>query len=272
MMTKEYFLELYRKRSFFHYFFPLAAYVLYFAATGVFLLMFIGLLIPVLLFSSLRKFLLGNFVNYFTYFLTRIYLPLLGIYKVVEDTTFVPVHCGKPVIFVANHRSQLDGPFVMARLRNTGVIMKSLYMRNPLFSLLVKCSNFVSVNPSSLDSLSVAMVRCKEMIARGENLLIFPEGSRSRSARMLQFKDIAFRLSIEANVPVVPVIVHTDYPLMAKFPDSIFPPEKIKLTVRALSELYAEKGERPSAFANRVRKIMSDQIHALDKNTYWEHL
>jgi len=271
-MTKEYFLDLYRKRSFFHYFFPLAGYTLYFVATGVFLLLLTGLFIPVLLIASLRKFLLGNFVNYFAYFLTRIYLPLLGIYKVVEDTTFTPVRNDKPVIYVANHRSQLDGPFVMARLRNTGVIMKSLYMRNPMFSLLVKHSNFISVNPSSLDSLSVAMLRCKEMIARGENLLVFPEGSRSRSARILQFKDIAFRLSIEANVPVVPVIVHTDYPLMAKMPDSYFPPEKMKLTVRALGELYAEKGERPAAFANRVRKIMSDQIQLLDRNTYWEHL
>jgi 1-acyl-sn-glycerol-3-phosphate acyltransferase len=160
----------------------------------------------------------------------------------------------------------------MARLRNTGVIMKSLYLRNPIFSLLVKYSNFISVNPSSLDSLSVAMVRCKEMIARGENLLVFPEGSRSRSARMLQFKDIAFRLSIEANVPVIPVIVHTDYPLMAKFPDSIFPPAKIRLTVRTLGELYAANGERASEFANRVRKIISDQVQELDKNTYWEHL
>lgn len=271
-MTKEYFLELYRKRSFFHYFFPVAAYVLYFAATGVFLLLFAAFIVPVLFIPVLRKFLLGKFVNYFTYFLTRIYLPLLGIYKVVEDSVCERIRCCKPVIYVANHRSQLDGPFVMARLKNTGVIMKSLYMRNPLFSLLEKYSNFISVNPSSLDSLSVAMTRCKEMIANGENLLVFPEGSRSRSSRMLQFKDIAFRLSIEANVPVVPVIVHTDYPLMAKLPDSIFPPEKLKLTVRALGQLYAEKGERPAEFANRVRKIMSDQIQSLDRNTYWEHL
>lgn len=271
-MTKEYFLERYRKRSFLHYVFPLVGYALYFVATGVFLLMFIVCIIPVVLIPALRKFLLGNAVNYFTYFLTRLYLPLLGIYKVVEDITVEPARSSKPVIYVANHRSQLDGPFVMARLKNTGVIMKSLYTRNPLFSLLVKYSNFVSVNPSSLDSLSVAMVRCKEMLANGENLLIFPEGSRSRSSRMLQFKDIAFRLSIEADVPVVPVIVHTDYPLMAKLPDSIFPPEKIRLTVRVLGELIAEKSERPSEFANRVRKIMSDQIQALDKNTYWEHL
>jgi 1-acyl-sn-glycerol-3-phosphate acyltransferase len=272
MMTKEYFLERYRKRSFFHYFFPFTGYTLYFVATGFFLLMLTGLLVPVILVPSLRKFLLGNFVNYFTYFLTRIYLPLLGIYKVVEDTTFARVCHDKPVIYVANHRSQLDGPFIMARLKNTGVIMKSLYMRNPMFSLLAKYSNFISVNPSSLDSLSVAMIRCKEMIARGDNLLVFPEGSRSRSARMLQFKDIAFRLSIEADVPVIPVIVHTDYPLMAKMPDSFYPPEKIKLTLRTLGELYAEKGERPAEFANRVRKIMSDQIQVLDRNTYWEHL
>ncbi len=272
MKTREYFSELYRKRSFFHYLFPSAGYALYFVGIGAFLLLLAGLSVPVLFISSLRRYILGSFVNHFNFFLTRIYLQLLGVYKVVEDSVPAPGSFDKPVIYVANHRSQLDGPIVMARLRNTGVIMKSLYLRNPVFSILVKYSNFISVNPSSLDSLSVALIRCKEIIARGDNLLVFPEGSRSRSSRMLQFKDIAFRLSIEANVPVVPVIVHTDYPLMAKLPDSYFPPEKIKLTVRTLDALYPKEGERASEFANRVRKIMSDQVQDLDKDTYWEHL
>lgn len=272
MKTREHFSELYRKRTFFHYLFPFAGYAFYFMGIGAFLLLLAVLSVPVLLVPPLRKYLFGSFVNHFNFFLTRIYLPLLRVYKIAEDSIPAPGAFDKPVIYVANHRSQLDGPIIMARLRNTGVIMKALYLRNPVFSILVKYSNFISVNSSSLDSLSVAMTRCKEVITGGSNLLVFPEGSRSRSSRMLQFKDIAFRLSIEANVPVVPIIVHTDYPLMAKIPDSYYPPETIKLTVRALDAQYPKDGERASEFANRVRKIMSDQVQDLDTDTYWEHL
>jgi 1-acyl-sn-glycerol-3-phosphate acyltransferase len=170
-----------------------------------------------------------------------------------------------PAIFVANHRSRLDGPMLLPLLKNTGVLMKTSYARMPVFSFFVKHLDFVSVNSESVVNLAAAINRCKELFNSGSRLLIFPEGARSRSARMLPFKDLAFRLSMETGCPVVPMIVHCDHPFMAKMPGSLVPPFRMKFVVRSLPPMLPEKNERPSDFAERVRRRMAEEIRVLDK-------
>jgi len=273
MTTKEHFLNLYKKRSFKRYLLTTLGYTFYFWAT----IGFIGLLPVILLLMTfsekVRIFIFSSTLGKFVFFLTRIYLPFVKVYNVAEDSYPEQKDNSPPVIYVANHRSQLDGPIVLARLKKTGVLMKISYVRsNPAFASFVNYSNFISVDPSSLDSLNTAMKRCKALLSQGQNILVFPEGSRSRSARLQPFKDLAFRLSIETNTPVVPIIVHTTYPIMAKIKNSLYPPEVMRLTIRSLPQIHSQPGERPSDFANRVWKCMADEIKDLDKNTYWEYL
>lgn len=208
--------------------------------------------------------------NLFLFFLTRIFLPSLRIYKIVEEPSFESLEKDSPAIFVANHRSRLDGPMLLPLLKNTGVLMKTSYARMPVFSFFVKHLDFVSVDSESVANLAAAIKRCKELFRNGSRLLIFPEGARSRSARMLPFKDLAFRLSAETGFPVVPLIVHCDHPFMAKMPGSLVPPFRMKFVVRSLPPMLPEENERPSDFAERVRRRMAEEIRILDKGTVWE--
>ena len=50
-----------------------------------------------------------------------------------------------------------------------------------------------------------AMARCREILADRVSVMIFPEGTRSTTAELLPFKDGAFRLAIEAGVPILPL-------------------------------------------------------------------
>jgi 1-acyl-sn-glycerol-3-phosphate acyltransferase len=45
------------------------------------------------------------------------------------------------------------------------------------------------------------------VLSRRVSVMIFPEGTRSRTAELLPFKDGAFRLAIEAGVPILPLAV-----------------------------------------------------------------
>ncbi len=229
------------------------------------------ILIFFLILPSIRQPLFEKLYLFTLSFLTRFWLPLIGIYKIDEHLEHIPGD-GKAAIIVCNHRSRIEGPLLMSKLKRVGVVMKSAYARLPVYSSLVKHYNFVSVDPSSLDSLAVALGRCKELLSTGHKLMIFPEGARARSRRMLPFKDMAFRLSIDSGIPVIPVIVHTDYPFMAKIKGSIFPPVTMKLTMKSLSPALAEENERPSAFCERVRQQMIAELKILDSNTIWETL
>lgn len=242
---------------------------MYFGANLFFLLSFpIWILLSIN--RSMRYAILKTFLKWYLYFLSRVYIPLLGVYKIKEDSGFEPVREGKQFIIATNHRSRIDGPVLLSVLRKTGVVMKASYAKFPVFSAFVKYLDFISVDPRSTESLNVAVNRCNDLIARKYNILIFPEGTRARTARLQTFKDLAFRLSIENNIPVLPVIVHTDHPFMAKIPGSIIPPETMKMVIRALSPMIPDKNERPAEFAARVRKRMAEELKLLDADTAWE--
>jgi len=232
--------------------------------------------IPVLLlllpWPSLFHTVIGRLVKGYLYFLTRVFLPMLRIYRVVEFSGFDTIPKDKPSILVANHRSRIDGPMLLGELDTTGVVMKSSYSRFPVFSIFVKHFDYISVDPVSLDSLAAALARCKEFIDRGYRILVFPEGARARSSRLQDFKDLAFRIASEKNLPVYPVIVHTDHPFMAKIKGSIFPPYTMRFTVRVLSPVYRNEQERPPELAARVRRRMDEELELLDKGTIWERI
>lgn len=208
--------------------------------------------------------------NVYNWFLTRVYLPTLRIYRVREESGFDRFKAGEPAIFIANHRSRMDGPFLIPLMSNIGVVIKSSYARMPLYRGLVRYLNFVSVDPHSIDSLAGAMRECKSLLAAGKRLLIFPEGTRASGTRLNVFKELAFRLSIESGVPIVPCIIHTDMPFMAKIKGSYFPGRTFNLVLRALDAEYVRKNERAGEFAERIRRAMAVEIRTLDAGTHWE--
>jgi 1-acyl-sn-glycerol-3-phosphate acyltransferase len=58
--------------------------------------------------------------------------------------------------------------------------------------------------PSAIE----AIARCRAALANRVSVMIFPEGTRSPTADLLPFKDGAFRLAIDAGVPILPLVVH----------------------------------------------------------------
>ncbi len=247
-------------------------YSFYLFSNFIFMILFSPFMFLFLWNRPLQYRVAGKIFRTYCHFLTRVYLPALNIYTVVEQSGFDRAAPAQPVIFVANHRSRMDGPFLIPLLPDTGIIIKSSYARFPLYSNLVRYLNFISVDPHSIDSLADAMQQCKKLLAQGRRLLVFPEGTRASGARLNVFKDLAFRLSIETNTAIIPVVVHTDLPFMAKIKGSLFPARKMAVVIRALAPLYCRNGERPADFADRVRKTMAETLRQLDSGTLWERL
>jgi 1-acyl-sn-glycerol-3-phosphate acyltransferase len=159
---------------------------------------------------------------------------------------------------------------LLSMLPQSGVVIKAKYAGIPLFSTFVKYLDFVSIDPDSLSSLAAAMEKCRAVLASGKNLLVFPEGTRAKTGKLLPFGPFPFKVAIEAKAPVVPVVIHSDLPLMARRKGSIFPPYRFKFVVRFLAACRGEAGETAPDFAHRVRDQMSAQLAELDKGTCWD--
>jgi 1-acyl-sn-glycerol-3-phosphate acyltransferase len=184
---------------------------------------------------------LHNIFQGYVYFLTRRLLPLLQIYSIVEISGFDNHDPKKASLYVANHRGRLDALLLLSILKNTCALIKSTYTRFPIYSAFVKYLDFISIDSESPRTLAAALSKCRELIANGKSLLVFPEGTRATSGRLLPFKELAFRLASDMDVTLFPVIVHSDYPFMTKDPGSIFPKKKLTYTRSVVSGPWTRK-------------------------------
>lgn len=252
---------------------PLAAligYLFYFSGHVIFTVVVTPVFFVMAPFPRLRQRFIHGIFRWYVFFLSRRYLPFLGVYRVREISGLERARSAGPAIYVINHRSRMDGPLMLAALPDSAVLIKAAYGRNILYSGFVKHLDFISVEAGSLGSLATAVQRAEGVLAAGRNVIVFPEGTRSVTGRLLPFRDIAFRLARSADVPVVPVVLHSDLPFMAKRPGSIFPPRTINFTLRCLEPVRLREGEALASLVERVERAIAAQLRELDVGTVWE--
>ena len=112
-----------------------------------------------------------------------------------------------PVIIASNHRSFLD-PFViacMARRPMYYVAKKELFLYNRVLAWLLASLGAFPVDRGAGDSDFIDTA--KAILARGDIVLIFPEGTRTRPGSLGRPRRGVGRLALETGVPVVPVAV-----------------------------------------------------------------
>ncbi len=124
---------------------------------------------------------------------------------------------GKTYIFCPNHSSYLDIPImpyiIPAVFKYVG---KSDVANVPLFGAIFTRVH-IGVDRGKLRSRYNALQEAANTLAENISLIIYPEGGFSPNPpQLLRFKDGAFRLAIEAQVPIVPVSLLTNYKV---FPD-----------------------------------------------------
>ncbi len=115
---------------------------------------------------------------------------------------------GGPFVVVANHQSILDILLLSRMPREMKWVAKEELFRIPWVGTMLRMSGDIAIRRGDAESGGEALARAKAYLARGMSVMIFPEGTRSRTGALLPFKSGAFRLALEAGVPVLPVAVH----------------------------------------------------------------
>ncbi len=111
-------------------------------------------------------------------------------------------------VVVANHQSMLDILLLSRVPREMKWIAKEELFRIPWVGWMLRMSGDIPIRRGDVESSGEALERAKEYLARGMSVMMFPEGTRSAKGTLLPFKSGAFRLAIEAGVPVLPIAVH----------------------------------------------------------------
>ncbi|HUE29418.1 MAG TPA: 1-acyl-sn-glycerol-3-phosphate acyltransferase, partial [Verrucomicrobiae bacterium] len=146
-------------------------------------------------------------VNLVVYLIVRAVLqPFFHIYfrMARQGREHIPAH--GPVIIASNHRSFLD-PFVIGTMarRPLYYVAKQELFRNRFQAWLLSALGAFPVRRGAGDEDSIDTA--KAILARGDIVLIFPEGTRIRPGSLGKPKRGVGRLALETGAPVVPVAV-----------------------------------------------------------------
>jgi 1-acyl-sn-glycerol-3-phosphate acyltransferase len=111
----------------------------------------------------------------------------------------------QPAVYCANHASYLDIVIYYLVVPNYFVSMgKQELDKAPLFRIFFREMNIL-VDRKSNSGSHKAFMKAAQEIKRGNSVFLFPEGGISSSGKLLNFKNGAFRLAIENQVPIVPI-------------------------------------------------------------------
>lgn len=114
----------------------------------------------------------------------------------------------RPYVVVSNHESFVDILLISHLPWEMKWLSKVELFRVPVLGWLMHLAGDIPVKRGLGASAAEAMARGREVLARGVSVMIFPEGTRSTKPELLPFKDGAFRLAIDAGVPILPLAVH----------------------------------------------------------------
>jgi 1-acyl-sn-glycerol-3-phosphate acyltransferase len=114
----------------------------------------------------------------------------------------------EPCIYVVNHQSYLDVWAVLDVVPlTTRFVAKASLFRIPAMGWAMRAAGFIPIDRGNRHQAIRSLDLAVERIRAGRNVLLFPEGTRSRNGQLQSFKKGPFHLAMRANVPIVPIVI-----------------------------------------------------------------
>ena len=193
----------------------------------------------------------------------------------VTNGEAVPI--GRPYILAANHSSHLDTGAVVAALAHSKSLDEALRLhvlgaRDYFFAsrlqgwLVSKLLNVVPIERHENSLASLKLVR--GILSAGEPILIYPEGTRSRTGELQEFKAGLGLIAWEMQVPVIPVAIagtHAALPAGRSWPSRS--PIQVVFGEPVAMEQYRAHLEEPSRdeLYRRIARDVQAQVRGLGK-------
>ncbi len=165
-----------------------------------------------------------------------------------------------PFILAPNHQSFFDGLFVAVFLKNklmkqTYFYAKEKHVKNWLLKFAAAKNNVIVMD---LTDLKTSLQKMAEVLKRGKNIIIFPEGTRTQNGKIGEFKKTFAILSRELNVPIVPVAINGAFDALPR--GTHFPKPWKKINVKFLKPILPEDHSYDS-LTDAVQSKVTEQLN-----------
>ncbi len=166
-----------------------------------------------------------------------------------------------PMIIAPNHQSYLDGALVsiglpMSILNNSYFYATEEHVQGSFRKAYAHHNNIIIMERGNLRD---SILKLAEVLKQGKNVIIFPEGSRSRTGRLTDFKKTFAILSRELQVPILPVCIQGAFEALPRSKKFISPH---KINVEFLKPVSPDSTLAYNEIANQVKQAINEKLQA----------
>ncbi len=125
-----------------------------------------------------------------------------------DVTGGIPSDPRRPYVVVANHESFVDILLISHLPFEMKWMSKETFFKYPLVGWMMRLAGDIRLERGDKASAANALAESRDRLDKHVSVMIFPEGTRSKTGELQPFKDGAFRLAIEAGAPILPLAVY----------------------------------------------------------------
>ena len=167
----------------------------------------------------------------------------------------------KNVLFVGNHQGNFDIPIYLSQMPMLiGFISKIEIEKVPLVRTWMRYMHCVFMDRGNIRKSGEAIIKGIKNLKAGKNIVIFPEGTRSRGDKLGEFKAGSFKLATKSKCPIVPVTMNGSYKIMEHGKGPWIRPAHVQLFIHPAIDVNTLSKEELDELPNKVVEIIASKL------------
>jgi 1-acyl-sn-glycerol-3-phosphate acyltransferase len=124
---------------------------------------------------------------------------------------------GKTYVYVSNHASMFDIPVVIASIPDeVRIVYKKELSYVPIWGWSLAVGPYIAIDRLSAKDAIKSLDEAAGRIREGASVLLFAEGTRTRTGKLQPFKRGAFSLAVRSGIPIVPLTINNSFRILPK--------------------------------------------------------
>lgn len=163
------------------------------------------------------------------------------------------------VLFVSNHQGNFDIPLFLGYVpKLKGFVAKTELKKMPMVSRWMKELGCIFIDRNNLRQSLSAILDGIEKLKNGSNLVIFPEGTRSKGNKMGEFKKGSLKLATKSNATIVPITIIGSYKILEE--NKKITPTDVKIIIHKAIDTKGMSNEDKKDLGDMLFKIISEPL------------
>jgi 1-acyl-sn-glycerol-3-phosphate acyltransferase len=190
----------------------------------------------------------------------RYTLKIIGVKVNIKGLENLPK---ESCLFVSNHQGNADFLVMMSELnKHLGFLAKKEILKIPVIRTWMKDMHCVFIDRENIRESLKAINQGIENLNNGYSMLIFPEGTRSKSHKLGEFKKGSMKMALKTNAPLVPIAIDNSFKVFEEGKGKL-KPAVINMSILEPIIVSNLTKEEKSALADLVRDKIAKELETL---------